>query len=216
MRQTIVLKTFLIVAAMAAIGGAVVWGVAQSPEVRGSSEVAVQEAAAHVEGVPEMLADAVPEAGAVPSAQDLAEYLGHLRAEDYTTYTHPTLGYAFRYPKDFTLMTQLDPQEDIALLGHPRWPLGVRVTVLPMDPELFAYLSALHEDYDWEAPEGAESTAVRWLDEGTPYPGRWRGNVWFVHHGRLVEILMEAPDRDLVESWMGKFVRTDLTLTHSR
>jgi len=208
MKQSNIMKSFVIIAAVAAIGGAVVWGVAQSAEVRGSMETpAVSEAA---------VAEAVPEATTFPSAQDLAGYLGNLRAEDYARYTHPTLGYAFRYPKDFTLMTQLDPQEDIALLGHPRWPLGVRVTVLPMDPELFAYLSALPEDYDWEAPEGAESTAVRWLDEVTPYPGRWRGNVWFVHHGRLVEILMEAPDRDLVESWMGKFVHTDLTLTHSR
>jgi hypothetical protein len=115
--------------ALAAIGGVVVLGLTQSTDVRGASETAVQEAVAHAEGVPETLADAVPEAGGVPSAQDLAEYLASLRADDYTTYTHPTLGYAFRYPKDFTLMTQLDPQEDIALLGHPRLPLGVRVTV---------------------------------------------------------------------------------------
>lgn len=205
MRQSIVLKSFIIFAAVATVGGAVWLGLTQSTEVRGSTEMAVQEAVARAEGAPETLAPAAYEN---PGA-----YLASLRAEDYTTYTHPTLGYAFRYPKGFTLMTQRDPEEDIALLVHSRFPLGVRVTVWPMDPELFAYLSGLPEDYDWVAPEGAESTAVRWLDAGTPYPGRWRGNVWFVHNGRLVEILMEGPDRDLVESWLGKFVHTDLTLT---
>ena len=146
------MKVFIGLAALAAIGGAVVWGVAQSTEVRGETAMPAE-------------LQAVPAGGAVPSAEDLAGYLGGLRADDYTRYTHPRYGFSFTYPKEFILATAIWGEEDVTDLWLAPYRLGIRVTVRPIEgqEELLAYLTSLPADYDAEPPQGADGGAVAWV-----------------------------------------------------
>jgi hypothetical protein len=199
MRQSIVLKSFLIVGAMAAIGGAVVWGVAQSAEVRGSSEVAVQEA--------------VPEATTVPSAQDLAGYLGNLRAEDYARYTHPRYGFSFTYPEEFILGTAVWGEEDVTDLWLARYRLGMRVTVRPIEgsEEILADLTSLPADFNAEPPQGADGGAVAWVAQHEPSPGKHTYTMWFAHEDQLYHIQLRAPNLDVLEPWALGFVSSSFS-----
>jgi hypothetical protein len=131
MRHSILLKSFLIVAALAAVGGAEVLALTRSNEVRGSSETAVQEPVARVEGAPEMMpeaadAPAAPDEGAGLSADDrAAAYLRQLRTSDLTTYVHPSGAFLFRYPRDFELLTQRNEDEQVVNVLHPHLPLEI-------------------------------------------------------------------------------------------
>jgi hypothetical protein len=126
------LKLFIILVALAAAGGAGVWGFAQSTEVRGDTAMPAE-------------LHAVPAAGAVPSAQDLAGYLGGLRAGDYTRYTHPRYGFSFTYPKEFILGTVTWREEDVTDLWLAPYRLGIRVTVRPIGKHTYTMWFA-HED----------------------------------------------------------------------
>jgi hypothetical protein len=191
MRQSILLKLFIIIVGVSAVGGAVVLGLARSTEVRGNT----------------VLQRVVPEES-TPAPERAVDYLFELDAEDYATYTHPAYGFSFRYPKDFDLLTASWEDEEVVDLYHPTLPLGIRVSTRPFDPhgELFAALASLPDEYDMEAPEGADSTAVGWIDQDTPAPGEHRSAYWFVAHDRIFEITMTAPDLAWLETWMREFV----------
>jgi hypothetical protein len=153
MRRSIVVKLFIIVAAMAAIGRAVVLGVTQSKEVRGSSETALQEPVARVDGVAETEHEPVPEDSAGLSADIRAEaYLRELRTSDLTTYTHPSGAFSFRYPKDFELLTSSpDADEQVVNVLHPDLALEIWIAVYPQGK----YVLDLPEAYEtsvWPAP----------------------------------------------------------------
>jgi hypothetical protein len=211
MRQSILLKILMVLVSVAAIGGAVVWGVAWSAEVRG--ETAAEEADARVEGMPETLADAVPEAGAVPSAQDLAGYLGGLRAEDYARYTHPRYGFSFTYPEEFILGTAVWGEEDVTDLWLARYRLGMRVTVRPIEgsEEILADLTSLPAAFDAEPPQGADGGAVAWVVQNEPSPGKHTYTMWFAHGDQLYHIQLHAPDVDVLEPWALGFVSSSFS-----
>lgn len=67
-------------------------------------------------------------------------------------------------------------------------------------------------DYDFEPPEGADSTAVQWLEENQLYAGQQTMYVWFAHQDSLYEVLLMAPDPELLQSCRPQVVNTDLTL----
>jgi hypothetical protein len=194
MRQSIFLKSFIVLVGVAAVGGGAFLGFRHTSEVRGNS--VLQEAA-------------------TPAPDTAAEYLLGLDAEDYTTYTHPANGFSFRYPKDFELLTATWEDEEVVDLYHPTLPLGIRVSTRPFDPdgEVFASLASLPDDYEIEPPDGAQSTAVGWIDPDTPVPGEHRGTYWFVARGRMFEITMTAPDLAWLEAWMREFVHGSFTLS---
>jgi hypothetical protein len=197
-------KTFIIILALAAIGGAGVWGLAQSTEVRGET------------AMPAVL-HAVPAAGAVPSGQDLARYLNGLREADYTTYTHPVYGFSFAYPRAFTFVTTQTMHLDETFVRHPRLPLAISINVRPIEGSeasetLVASVTSLPADYDAEPPEGADGGAVALMAQDDPYPGQYTRYFWFAYQDHLYEIQMHAPDRELLEPWARQFLYTDFTL----
>jgi hypothetical protein len=198
MRRSIFLKLLIVLVGVAAVGGAVVLGLASSTEVRGDS----------------VLQRVVPEES-TPAPERAVEYLLHLDAEDYTTYTDPVYGFLFRYPKDFELLTASWEDEEVVDLYHPTLPLGIRVSTRPFDPhgELFAALASLPDEYDMEAPEGAQSTAAGWIDADMPVLGEHRSAYYFVAHDRIFEITMIAPDLAWLETWMREFVFDSFTLS---
>jgi hypothetical protein len=76
LRRSILLKTFLMVAALAAVGGVVLLGFTGNTEVRGSSATAEQEPVTRAEGVPETVPEAAQEAEAADALlSDRAEEL---------------------------------------------------------------------------------------------------------------------------------------------
>jgi hypothetical protein len=208
MKQSILLKIFIVLAGVAAIGGAVVWG-SSEVEVRGSSETAVQEVVARAEGVPGPVAPAREE------TEDWRAYLLGLEAEDYATYTDPVHGFSFDYPKAFELLPPTWGDEEVMDLYHPTLPLGIRVSVHLFDPhgELVWDLAGIPEEYELEAPEGAQRWAVGWIDEDYNGTGQHRSVYWFRANDRLFEIQMEAPDVEWLQGWMRQVVHTDFMPT---
>jgi hypothetical protein len=209
MRQSIVLKLCIVFAGVATMGGAVVWGLTQNKEVRGSSETAVQEPIPRADGAPETLKPAHEE------TEDWHAYMLGLRAEDYATYTHAVQGFSFDYPKAFALLPATWEDEEVIDLYHPTLPLGIRVSVHPFDPngEVFADLAAIPEEYELEPPEGAQRWAVGWIDQDVPAPRQHRSVYWFRAHDRLFNIQLMAPDVEWLQLWMRQVAHTDFTLT---
>jgi hypothetical protein len=82
---------------------------------------------------------------------------------------------------------------------------------MPLHSELVSWLAAVSADYDLEPPEGADSTAVGWLNENHPYPGQHTMHVWFAYQDSLYEVLLMAPDPELLQWWRPQVVYTDLT-----
>jgi hypothetical protein len=206
MRQSIVLKTFIGLAAMAAIGGAVFLALTASKEVRGETEV--------LDAGPETaIQEPVP--AAVGETEDWRAYMLGLDAEDYVTYTDAVLGFSFSYPREFELLPATWEDEEVIDLHHPTLPLGMRVSVHPFDPygELVADLASIPEAYELEAPEGAQTWAVGWIDEDYNGTGQHRSVYWFRAHNRLFEIQLEAPDVAWLDHWMREAAYTDFTLT---
>jgi hypothetical protein len=206
MRQSIVLKTFIGLAAMAAIGGAVVWGVAQSTEVRGDSAVPAGPGAA-------------PEAADTLSEEEPAvEYLRRLSERDLATYTHPSGVFSFRYPKAFELLTTSpDAEEQGVDALHPDLPLEISLRAYPRDqyvpdiPEAFT-------TYQWPAPGGDDNEAIVFLEEKSALfsnGARYRGTMWFEAGTALFEIKLYAPEVPLLVEWMDQFISADLTITTS-
>ncbi len=199
---------------MTAIGGAVVWGFAQSAEVRG--ETATGEAVARVDGVPEIVPEAAHQTEAVagPSVQDLADYFSNLRADNYARYTHPRYGFSFMYPKDFTLETAVWGAEDVTDLWFARERLSMRVTVRPIEGsgEILADLATVPADFEAEPPEGADGGAVAWVAADEPYPGKHTYTMWFAHENHLYQIQLHAPDLDVLENWAQGFMHGNFRL----
>lgn len=135
--------------------------------------------------------------------------------EDYATYTDAVHGFSFAYPKDFELLPATWEDEEVIDLHHPTLPLGIRVSVRPFNPhgELVAELAAMPDEYELEAPEGAQRWAVGWIDQDVPVPGQYRSVYWFRAHDRLFAIQMTAPDPEWLQAWMPAFAHTNFTLT---
>jgi hypothetical protein len=157
--------------------------------------------------------EGVAEAGTL--REDAGAYLANLGVDDYTMYTHPVYGFSLSYPKEFELLTDSWGDEDVFDLHHPTLHLGIRVSVHPLnlDGELVAYLTSLSDDYNREAPDGAQSNAVGSIEEDVPGPGMYRGVYWFAAHDYLFEIQMTAEDPAWLEAWMHALVQSDFTLT---
>jgi hypothetical protein len=123
-------------------------------------------------------------------------------------------GFSLDVPKEFEVFHTTIADKDHTLFRHPRLPLALEINVYPMPlhPELVSWLAALPADYDFESPEGADSTAVQWLDENQPSPSQHTMHVWFAHQDSLYEILLMAPDSELLQWWRPQVVNTALTL----
>jgi hypothetical protein len=98
-----------------------------------------------------------------------------LRADDYTTYTHPGYGFSFAYPRAFEFFTTQTVGLDETFVRHPRLPLGINVYVRPLEGSeesetRVAFVTSLSADYDAEPPEGAdgEAAAVMVPEVGMP------------------------------------------------
>jgi hypothetical protein len=202
------MKSFLIVAAVAAIGGALVWGVAQSTEVRGETATpAVPEAAQEMDA-----ADTLSE------EEPAVEYLRRLSERDLATYTHPSGVFSFRYPRDFELLTTSpDAEEQGVDALHPDLPLEISLRAYPRDqyvpdiPEAFT-------TYQWPAPGGDDNEAIVFLEEKSALfsnGARYRGTMWFEAGTALFEIKLYAPEVPLLVEWMDQFISADLTITTS-
>jgi hypothetical protein len=200
MRQSILLKSLVIIAGVAAVGVAAFLGFRHTSEVQGKGDIAL------------MAADASAAASTLAEAD---RFLDDLRAGDYTTYTHPVYGFSIIYPKAFELVRTITADKDRSVFRHPRLPLALEITVypIPRHPELVSWLAGLPADYYVEAPAGADSTAVGWIDEDHPSPGQYTANVWFAHQDSLYEVLLMAPDPELLQAWKPQVVNTDLTLS---
>jgi hypothetical protein len=111
MKQPILIEIFIVIAGVAAIGGAVFAGLASSTEIRG--DTAVKQVLGD-SGAQEIVPDA-----ATPAPNPVAEYLLQLDAEDYTTYIHPVYGFSFSYPRDFDLLTASWRDEEIVDVAPP-------------------------------------------------------------------------------------------------
>jgi hypothetical protein len=133
-----------------AVGGAVFLGFTQNQEVRGSSEMAVQEPVARAEGVPEMLEPAHEE------MEDWRSFMLHLRAEDYTTYIDPVHHFSFAYPAAFHLASADTVEGGQIVVEHSTFPVRVGITIHPLDrsAELVEELNLMGEEYEAEPPEG--------------------------------------------------------------
>jgi hypothetical protein len=80
MRQSILLKSFIvIVAGVAVVGGAIFVGFRHASDVQGEGDVHAGEPG--------------PYAAAGTPADQVRAYMLSLRADDYTTYTHPVFGF---------------------------------------------------------------------------------------------------------------------------
>jgi hypothetical protein len=202
MKPSIFLKLLIVVFGGAALRGAVVLGLTHSTEVRGESG-------------PAPVGPMVNPVGSVLHPDPAVDYLLHLNAEDFATYTHPVYGFSFAYPKDFELLPATWEDEEVIDLYHPTLPLGIRVSTRPFDPdaELFAQFASLPDEYDLEPPDGAHTNAVGWIDADVPVPGEHRGVYWFVAHDHLFEIPMIAPDLPWLQAWMHEFATAAFTLT---
>jgi hypothetical protein len=198
--QSILFKSFIvIVAGMAVVGGAVFVGFRHASDVRGEITPAISPQTA---GIPS------------PGSGEAATYLRDLREGDYTTYTHPVHRFSVDVPKEFERFRTTTADKDHTLFRHPRLPLALEINVYPMPlhPELVSRLAAVPADYDLEPPVGADSTAVGWLDENHPSPGQQTMHVWFAYQDSLYEVLLMAPDPELLQWWRPQVVYTDLTL----
>jgi hypothetical protein len=195
------LKTFIGLATVAAIGGAVVLGLTQSAEVRGET------------GSGPRAEEPVPATRG--ETEDWRAYLLGLEAEDYATYADAVQGFSFDYPREFELLPATWEDEEVIDLHHPTLPLGIRVSIHPFDPngELFADLAGIPEEYELEPPEGAQSWAVGWIDEDYNGTGQHRSVYWFQANDRLFEIQMDAPDIKWLDQWMREAAYTNFTLT---
>jgi hypothetical protein len=75
-------------------------------------------------------------------------------------------------------------------------------------------LKALSADYDQEAPEGIDSHVQAWIDESPVPEVPPRGQLWLARHAFLYQVVMEAPDTPLLESWMHEFLSEALSFSH--
>jgi hypothetical protein len=201
MRQSIVVKSFIIlVAGMAVVGGVVFLGLRASPEVRG-----------------EITPPISPSLDSSPGGGEAATYLRDLRADDYTTYTHPVYGFSFAYPRAFEFFTTQTVGLDETFVRHPRLPLGINVYVRPVEGSeesetRVAFVTSLSADYDADPPEGADGEATALMAQDDPYPGQYTRYFWFAYQQHLYEIQLHAPDRELLEFWARQFLYSDFTL----
>jgi hypothetical protein len=204
MKQSIRLKSLVILGGVMAISGVAFVGFRHVSEVRGDTKVHELGGAAHH----------APQTTPTPDASDGQADMLSLQPEDFATYTHPRYGFSFRYPKDFIVSNALSSEEDVIDLYHPTLPLGIRVSVRPLEMQgaLVGELDALPDSYTQEAPKGADSTAVGWIDQDVPYEGDYQAEYWFAKDGRLYEIQLHAQDLEWLEAWLHEFVHDDLTL----
>jgi hypothetical protein len=198
MMQSILLKPFIIIVeGMVVVGGAVFVGFRHASDVRGEITPTIS-----------------PPLDSSPGGGEAATYLRDLRADDYTTYTHSGYGFSVDVLKEFERFRTTTADKDHTVFRHPRLPLALEINVYPMPlhPELVSWLAALPADYDLEPPVGADSTAVGWLDENHPSPGQHTMHYWFAYQDALYEVLLMAPDPELLQWWRPQVVYTDLTL----
>jgi hypothetical protein len=201
MRQSIIVKSFIIIiAGVAVVGGAVFVGFRHASDVRGEVTPTIS-----------------PPLDSSPGGEEAATYLRDLRADDYTTYTHPVYGFSFAYPRAFEFFTTQTVGLDETFVRHPRLPLGINVYVRPVEGSeesetRVAFVTSLSADYDAEPPEGADGEAAALMAQDDPYPGQYTWYFWFAYQQHLYEIQLHAPDRELLEFWARQFLYSDFTL----
>jgi hypothetical protein len=202
MKQSIVLKLFIVLVGVAAVGGAAFVGFRHANEVRGESG-AVQAPATRATTVVPTRAD----------ASEAAHFLLQLRPEDVTQYTDPAYGFTFSYPRAFERSTSTADGTALVYVAHPTLPLAITIEVSPLVKQVpqVEELKALSADYDQEAPEGVDSNVQAWIDERAVPGAAHRGQMWFARQGFLYQVVLEAPDTDLLESWMHEFLYDNLS-----
>jgi hypothetical protein len=202
MRQSILLKSFIvIVAGVAVVGGAIFVGFRHASDVQGEGDVHAGEPG--------------PSAAAGTPADQVRAYMLSLRADDYTTYTHPVFGFSLAVPKEFEIFRTTTADNDHTVFRHPRLPLALEITVYPMlrHSELVSWLAAVPANYELEPPVGADSMAAGWLDENQSSPGQQTMHEWFAYQDSLYEVLLMAPNPKLLQWWRPQVVNTDLSLS---
>jgi len=188
----------MVLVSVAAIGGGVFVGFRHASDVRGDAE-------------PVTRAETFPHHAPHPDAG--ADFLLRLTPDDMTTYTDPVYGFSFSYPAAFDRVTGGADGTPVVRVAHPTLGLAISITIAPMAQSAarVAELTALSADYDQEAPDGVDSNVQAWIDE-SPAPGDpHQGQMWFARDGFLYQVVMEAPETDLLESWIHEFLYDNLT-----
>jgi hypothetical protein len=99
---------------------------------------------------------------------------------------------------------------------HPTLALAIEVGISPMAERRakMEELEALSDDYNLGTTDGIDSPVEAWIDE-SPVPEVPRqGQMWFARQGFLYQVVMQAPDTTLLESWMHEFLYDDLSFSH--
>ena len=164
----------------------------------------------------------MPEA-ATPAPDPAVEYLLHLNAEDYTTYTDPVAHVSFAYPRDFSLESGVNDSPNIenayVVASHPDLPLGMQLRWWPLPAyddlrdEVFSRLA----DNEVEAPEGVSGRAVAWIEKDMPEVGHDTAQFWFVQGPYLYQVMLWASSdvgTEAMSAWMNAFVHTNVTFEH--
>jgi hypothetical protein len=159
---------------------------------------------------------AMPMASPAATQDPAAAFLLGLSANEVATYTDPVHGFSFLYPAAFRLSTSTVESEDVVYAEHPSLPLAIEVRVSPMAERTAKVeeLKALPADYDQQTPDGVDSNVQAWIDESPVPEVPHRGEMWFARHGFLYQVVMQAPDTTLLESWIHEFLYEDLSFSH--
>ena len=198
MRQATLLKVFIFLVGVAVVGGGVFWGFKHTREVRGEVTPTIS-----------------PPLDSSPGGGVAAHFLLQLSPEDVTQYTDPAYGFTFSYPRAFERSTSTADGTALVYVAHPTLPLAITIEVSPLVQHVqqVEELTALSADYDQEAPDGVDSNVQAWIDESAVPGAAHRGQMWFARQGFLYQVVMEAPDTDLLESWMHEFLYDNLTFS---
>ena len=178
------------------VGGAVFVGFRHASDVRGEVTPTIS-----------------PPLDSSPGGGVAAHFLLRLSPEDVTQYTDPAYGFTFSYPRAFERSTSTADGTAVVYVAHPTLPLAITIEVSPLGQHVqqVEELTALSADYDQEAPEGVDSNVQAWIDESAVPELPHRGHMWFARQGFLYQVVMEAPDTALLESWMHEFLYDNLT-----
>ncbi len=129
--------------------------------------------------------------------------------EELVTYTHPVYGFRLRYPKDFTVQDLQDERGELVLVENPAIGMGFQMYITPDDETGPLTAARIQQDLpDMPMKEAVEFTlndgtaAVRFVSHDAVLEDV--GETWFRKDGRVYQLAVSAPDRELQHAWMNE------------
>lgn len=175
--------------------------------LRGDSTPALREQTALAIASARALQDLLPGPSLDRDAAAREHYM-HTDVSDYATYTHPRYGFSFDYAADFTVQTFDDPAGEVVLVTNPALDMGLQIFMQPFDePSEALTLARIRRDVpDFEVAEAVErhlsytDIPAIYFRRFDPVIGELR-EAWFAYNGVLYQIMMHAPDQELLGAW---------------